>query len=258
MTRVSLFPPEVRLRQADPRTISGELYPAERALVAAACEARRREFRAGRLLAKGLLEEMGIFGFPILMGDRREPLWPAMVCGSITHLSDICLVAVVEKSKIFGIGLDVARTREVNANIWPTFLTEGELQWVRSLPPPVAQRCAAMMFSAKEALFKCLYPVVRMWIDFKDVRISTAAAYRQFRRGRFTHILEEDELLHGDTPFEAEFLVEKGDMIPRGFKISGVYRFDGPYVFTAMTMSRQHAPLPRMKMPETTRQEDMA
>lgn len=257
MTRVNLFPPEVRMRQADPRTVSGEMYPAERALVAAACAARRREFRAGRLLARSLLEELGIHGFPILMGDKREPLWPAMICGSITHLSDICLVAVAEKTKVFGLGLDVARFMEVTPGIWPTFLTEGELQWVRSLPPMVARRYAAMIFSAKETLFKCLFPVARVWIDFKDVRISTLAGYRQFRRSRFTRVLEEDELLHTDSPFEAEFLVEKGDVIPRGFKISGVYQFTGAYVVTAMTLSRQHAPLPKMDL-EISPREDVA
>ena len=250
MTHLNLFPRDVRILRGNPREIKGDMYPAEQALVSKACPGRRREFRAGRILARALMYEAGIEGFPLLMGDKREPLWPQMICGSITHLPDVCVVAIAEKTKVFGLGLDVARVLDVGREIWPTFLTPEELQWVDSLPPTVAQRYAAMLFSAKETLFKCLYPVTRVWIDFKDVRISTDKAYRRFRRGRFTHVVEEDEGAGGDLQFEAEFKVEKGDAIPRGFKIGGTYQFDGPYVFTGMTLSRRQAPQPRVPLPD--------
>lgn len=257
MTHPNLFPLDVRMLRGDPREIKGELYAAEQALIAKACAGRQLEFRAGRILARALLYELGIEGFPLLMGEKREPLWPQMICGSITHLPDICLVAVAEKTKVYGLGLDVARVLDVGREIWPTFLTPAELSWVDSLPQTIAQRYAAMIFSAKETLFKCLFPVTHVWIDFKDVRISTAAAYRRFRRERFTQYLQDDAQYPGELTFEAEFIIEKGNVIPCGYKATGVYRFDGPYVVTGMTMSRRQAPRPRVPLPDAAHSGDM-
>lgn len=242
MIDLNLFPQSITIRQCHPNQISGELYPAERQLIEGACAGRKLEFRAGRLLAKELLRVKGIEGFPLLAGERREPLWPQMISGSITHLSDICVVVVALKSKVFALGVDIARMGDVKPDIWSTFMTGEELAWIESLPAPVAHRFAAMIFSAKESLFKCLYPVSHIWIDFKDISISLNEAYQQFRRARFSSNYEDDELMRLGHPFTAKFVKSKPEGFMVGTSIRGVYQFCDPYVVTGMHLTREQMP----------------
>jgi hypothetical protein len=73
----------------DPRLANPEGLPREeRSIVAAAVDSRRREFAAGRILARRLLQSLGFDG-PLKRNSDGTPVWPAGIFRSITHCATL-------------------------------------------------------------------------------------------------------------------------------------------------------------------------
>ena len=168
----SLFPSGVavvlRRQPGDP----ADLLPGEAAAVANARSKRINEFAAGRACARQALATFGVAGFALLAAPDRQPLWPAGFVGSITHTAGFCAAAVVPCSKIAALGLDSERTGAPTLDIWPTLCRPDELAWVDSLPSEQRPPAVTLIFSAKEAVYKCQYPITHQWLDFHDLRIE--------------------------------------------------------------------------------------
>jgi 4'-phosphopantetheinyl transferase EntD len=49
-----------------------------------------------------------------------------------------------------------------------------ENDWVRSLPVPEQAAAVTLIFAAKEAFYKCQYPLVRERLGFPDARVAVA------------------------------------------------------------------------------------
>jgi 4'-phosphopantetheinyl transferase EntD len=148
------------------------LLPGEAAHLGRAVEKRVREFAAGRLCARRALAEFGIVDFPIKVADDRQPVWPASMVGSITHTAGFCGAVAAERRSLGALGLDSEVVGAVNLEIWPMICVPVETAWLDSLPE--SQRAAAitLIFSAKEAFYKCQYPVVRESLSFHDVTVA--------------------------------------------------------------------------------------
>ncbi len=86
------------------------LFPAERAALRNAVAKRRREFVAGRVLARRAMAVLGFPQEPVLVGARRAPIWPAGLIGSISHTATGCAVALTPDRYFRSIGLDVEDT----------------------------------------------------------------------------------------------------------------------------------------------------
>jgi 4'-phosphopantetheinyl transferase EntD len=151
------------------------LLPAEAAFLGRAVPARVREFAAGRLCARRALAEFGIVDFPIKVADDRQPLWPDAMVGSITHTAGYCAAVVAERQQIAALGLDSEVVGDVSAEIWSHICVSSETAWVRSLPASEQAAAVTLIFSAKEAFYKCQYPVVRERLDFHDARVEALA-----------------------------------------------------------------------------------
>lgn len=167
-----LFPPGVvvaELRRAgDPEL----LLPAEAPFVRQAVPKRVREFAAGRLCARRALEEFGVHGFPLCVGEDRQPIWPERLVGSITHTAGFCAAAVAERSKLMAVGMDSETVGDVTRDIWPTICGASEAAWIRSLPAAAQDAAVTLIFSAKEAFYKCQYPLTHEWLDFHDLIVE--------------------------------------------------------------------------------------
>lgn len=170
----SLFPAGVavalRREPGDP----GDLLPEEAVYVANAVGKRRNEFAAGRSCARRALGELGVTGFALRTAPDRQPIWPAGFLGSITHTSGFCAAVVVHRSKFKAIGLDSEISGAPTLDIWPTLCRPEELAWVDSLPAAARPAAVTLLFSAKEAVYKCQYPLTREWLDFHDLRIEVS------------------------------------------------------------------------------------
>ena len=148
------------------------LLPEEAVHLGRAVPKRVGEFAAGRLCARRALAEFGIVNFPIRAAADRQPLWPQSVVGSITHTAGFCAAVVAHRHAADALGLDSEVVGDVNLDIWPTICAPVEIKWVESLPLPERPAAVTLIFSAKEAFYKCQYPVVGERLDFHDVSIE--------------------------------------------------------------------------------------
>lgn len=147
------------------------LWPEEEEAILRARPQRRDEFARGRAAARHALERVGAVAGPIPVGPRREPVWPAGFTGSITHCTG--LVAAVAAAtgtgtgterRLVSLGIDAEPARGLPPDVRDTILLPSE----RHTDPIVE----TLLFSAKESIYKALFPVVGQWIDFLEVEVT--------------------------------------------------------------------------------------
>lgn len=143
-------------------------------IIAGSAIKRRAEYLAGRIAADRVLTALGYPGFELRSGDDRTPCWPQGIQGALTHHGTlaICIGWHRPKNEIAGLGIDIEtvinapRTRD----LWPGIISAGERAFFATLPCSFAT-CLTLAFSAKESLFKALYPLVLRCFDFLDVQV---------------------------------------------------------------------------------------
>jgi len=153
----------------------GLLLPAEAKFLGRAVRKRTEEFAAGRLCARRALAEFGIHEFAVEVDADRQPIWPASMAGSITHTAGFCAAVVAERQRAAALGIDSEIVGDVDPGIWPRICLPAETSWIGSLPPEQQAAAVTLIFSAKEAFYKCQYPRTRQWMDFLDVNIEAPA-----------------------------------------------------------------------------------
>jgi 4'-phosphopantetheinyl transferase EntD len=139
--------------------------------IARAVPKRVGEFAAGRACARRALAQLAITDFPLRVGADREPLWPEGITGSITHTAGFCGVVVARKTGVLALGIDAELASAVHPGLWRQIATAEELRWLAGLPGSRAATMASVVFSAKEAFFKCQFPLTREWLNFADVTV---------------------------------------------------------------------------------------
>lgn len=179
----SPFDADISFTAVDSRT-TYKLKPQEQALLSArATRQRQEQFRLGRAAAACALEQAGLSPAPpVLRGTRGEPLWPKSLVGSISHSFDMAVCALARSSDYLGIGIDLQSLQE-NRNISPNILkritTEQESKWAASAEQNWLER-ALLIFSAKEAIFKALYPLLLREIGFKQAQLTWSQDLQAF------------------------------------------------------------------------------
>jgi enterobactin synthetase component D len=146
------------------------------ATIEASAPKRQLEFAAGRHCAAAALRAIGIVvAEAIPIGKLGAPVWPMSCVGSISHAAGLAAAAVVHAHEIRTLGLDLesiaqADTVESSAAI---ITRPSEL----ALLAPAGDLALAFttVFAAKEALFKCLAPIVGRYFDFLDVAVVAAS-----------------------------------------------------------------------------------
>jgi 4'-phosphopantetheinyl transferase EntD len=176
--------------------LEGTLYPEEAEYVRRAVPKRRHEFTLGRLCAREALARLGIHNFPLLAGADREPLWPRGITGSISHCERFC-GAVAARAPVRSIGVDVEPRAPLPAEIMDLVCTENERRWIAR--DTQANDWAKLIFSAKESVYKCYYPLTGILLDFADVEITIHEASGEFAAEIRDNIADPSEtrLLHG-------------------------------------------------------------
>jgi 4'-phosphopantetheinyl transferase EntD len=207
-----LFPPGVAVAELRGPGDVRLLYPAEAESLKGSVPKRVGEFAAGRLCARRALAEFGIHNFALRVGDKRQPLWPAHMIGSISHTTGLCAAVVAEREHLVAVGLDSEVAGQVPEDIWPTICLPEEMDWLAALPEPMRAAGATLIFSAKEAFYKCQYPLVREWLDFHDVKVQPPAwgeARGEFKVGATRRIALEERTelpLIGRFAFHEQFV----------------------------------------------------
>ena len=132
-------------------------------------------FTRGRACAHRGLSELGFGAVSVLAGEKREPLWPPEIVGSITHTTGFAGAVVARRSEVEALGIDCEIIASVDADLWERICTPTERERLAQLPRAQAQQQAALIFAAKESFYKCQFPVSRAWVGFEDVSIEVSA-----------------------------------------------------------------------------------
>lgn len=148
------------------------LPPEEFELVVDATPRRKREFAAARNCARRALAKLGVLPRPILSGPNGEPVWPAGIVGSITHCPGFCASAVAHQWQLLGIGIDTELNAALPQGVQTLVCTSEELRELRRQLPAAAEmgiHLDALIFSAKESLYKAWYPIAKSYLEFDNV-----------------------------------------------------------------------------------------
>lgn len=166
-----LLPPTVAVAVAQPADWTGELLPAERSCLSdRAVESRRRDFTAGRVCARRALAGLGLPEVPVPAAADRTPVWPSGVVGSITHTAGYCAAAAARSAEFRSLGLDAERHKVLSPGVRRMVCLPEEEESLIRLPPGVSW--PAVVFSAKETVYKVWHPIVGTWLDFHDAQVE--------------------------------------------------------------------------------------
>ncbi|WP_433389724.1 4'-phosphopantetheinyl transferase family protein [Micromonospora sp. KLBMP9576] len=166
-----LLPPAVAVAVAGTADWTGELLPAERACLSErAVQSRRRDFTAGRVCARRALASLGVPPVAVPSAADRSPVWPAGVVGAITHTQGYCAAVAARTDEIRSVGVDAEGHRELDAGVRRLICLPEENERFARLPAGVSW--PAVVFSAKETVYKVWHPVVGTWLDFHDARVE--------------------------------------------------------------------------------------
>lgn len=157
-----------------------ELHPQERALVERAVGKRRREFAGGRVLARHLLDRLGVEAGPLLTTPSRAPAWPEGTVGSISHTHEECVVVVGAQAQCRSVGVDLEMKRELSAGMMDMILVERERRECASWALD-SQRAVLLAFCLKEAFYKFQSPLSGCFLGFHDVRIEAESTADRWR-----------------------------------------------------------------------------
>ena len=174
-TFAALFPAGVAAAELRGRGDASRLMPEEARTVERAVPKRIQEFAAGRQCARRALAELGRFDVPIPVGQDRQPVWPSGVVGSITHTAGLCAAVVAESSRLVALGVDTEIAGAVKPELWQTVCVADESAWISGLPPGERAAAVTLLFSAKEAFYKCQYPLLGERLSFDDLGVTVLA-----------------------------------------------------------------------------------
>lgn len=154
-----------------------ELVPEEAELIEPrAVAARQVEVRLGRSAARAALEALGRPAVPILRGPHREPLWPEGVVGSITHADGLAVAALAPADRCAGLGIDLEHRDRHFDGLAEQVAHGDERAWLADHAPGSAADATVALFSAKEAIFKALYPLAGEYFGFEAAHLTPEAS----------------------------------------------------------------------------------
>ncbi len=136
---------------------------------------RRMQFLAGRVCARGAIERIrpNLSTWALPQDGDGCPMWPQELVGSISHSANVATAAVALRSDARGLGVDVepVMSREAAADVAPLVASDDETRRVAQTAGLGRLEALTLVFSAKESLFKALFPPTRRHFDYLDCEV---------------------------------------------------------------------------------------
>ncbi|AJQ95628.1 4'-phosphopantetheinyl transferase family protein [Gynuella sunshinyii] len=150
-----------------------ELNPDYHAFIQKAVTKRKSEFVAGRFCALKSLQKWGIGDAFIPVGEKRSPVWPSGIIGSISHCQSYAMAVTTQSrySKAVGIDVEDMVEPEMADKLQDTIINPDELVLQAGIEPPNV--VFTLIFSMKESFFKAVYPHVGYYFDFSAISLQT-------------------------------------------------------------------------------------
>ncbi|MBV2359785.1 4'-phosphopantetheinyl transferase superfamily protein [Thalassococcus sp. CAU 1522] len=180
-----------------------------------AVDKRLAEYLAGRCLARLSQQALGFAPRPVPAAASRAPIWPPGLSGSISHAAGQAACLLLPRDDATpGLDLEsIAAGRALEA-IDKTALSDADRAHLAALPDPAI--AATLCFSAKESLFKALFPTVGRFFGFDAAELAAPP-------GDGTLTLRLTRPLHGTLPPGRSFDLQ--------------YRVAPPHVLTWMVFT---------------------
>ncbi|MER5889027.1 4'-phosphopantetheinyl transferase superfamily protein [Streptomyces sp. NPDC001941] len=173
----ALLPPSVAVEEAYGDEGAAHLYPEERALVADAVDARRREFATARACARRAMARLGHAPLPVTSDAYGAPRWPEGLTGSLTHCTGYRAAAVARSGDFASLGIDA----EPHTALAPDVLRAVRLPTEEQRLDHLTRRhpgihWGQLLFSAKESVYKAWYPLTATRLGFADADLEFRTA----------------------------------------------------------------------------------
>lgn len=156
---------------------------------------RRCEFFVGRYLAKLALIEQGAATFHVPADENRCPLWPQKLLGSISHTDTYAACVVARCNEVNALGIDIQdwMTEASARKLMPRILDSEEQGILAASPLPLDQG-VSLCFSAKESIFKALYPYIGHHFGYAAAKLRAIDEAKQVLHFDFDPVLQPANL----------------------------------------------------------------
>lgn len=152
---------------------SGPLHPDEEPAVAKAVASRRAEFTTARRCAREALAALGAAAAAVPVGEKRSPVWPRGVVGSITHTQGFRGAAVAWSSELRSVGIDAEQHGPLPEGVLDAVSAPGERAVLAALAASHPDVCwDRLLFSAKESVYKTWFPLTGRWLGFEEAFLT--------------------------------------------------------------------------------------
>ncbi|MBC8719780.1 4'-phosphopantetheinyl transferase superfamily protein [Ochrobactrum sp. Marseille-Q0166] len=141
---------------------------------------RKAEFIAGQRCAREALRTItGMVAAPHRTANH-VPVWPLGTTGSISHCNGYALAIAAENVRYCAVGIDIEtlQTKDEAEKIAALVLTRDEMQ---RLPQQCKGLAVTTAFSAKESLYKALYPQIGRFYGFYAAEMTVDFSKRAGR-----------------------------------------------------------------------------
>jgi 4'-phosphopantetheinyl transferase EntD len=159
------------------------LLPEEAPAFDRSVAAVRRASGAARLVARSLLKQLGYPECPIKRGSAGAPTWPEGIRGSLAHDSDYAVAAICRARDFKALGIDIEPAELLPPELVDSVATPREREHLDA-----DGFGGRMLFVAKEAVYKAVYPLDRMLLDHHDVEIDFAKREATVCNGRVVRL----------------------------------------------------------------------
>lgn len=143
----------------------------------------RRASGAARIVARQLLQQFGHPPCALPKGAAGAPVWPAGIIGSMAHDSRIAVAAVGMRADVGALGVDIEPAEPLPSELLDLVATPQE-----QLKLAHDAYRGRLLFVAKEAVYKAVYPLDRMFLEHHDVEINLAERKAVVRNARMVEL----------------------------------------------------------------------
>ena len=148
------------------------LWPQEFEFIKSAVASRQGEYSAVRMCAREAMAHLGIPAGPVLNDDKRCPIWPEGIIGSMTHCRGYRAAALAREGILRSLGIDAEPAEPLPRGVFTRIATPIEAEVVLALTgesPDIPWD--RLLFSLKESLYKAWYPLTRTWLGYRDTNL---------------------------------------------------------------------------------------
>jgi enterobactin synthetase component D len=149
--------------------------------ISRASSKRKTEYFCGRYLAALALRHYGLEHFDVLADDKRCPQWPAGFVGSISHTDDFAACALAPSSELSALGIDCQAILSPSKaeKLWPKIIDSNEFDIITGSSVELNYGLS-LCFSAKESIYKALYPFIRKFFGFSAAKLCAINSEQQY------------------------------------------------------------------------------